>query len=105
MPEKGHGLVGNLGDHVECVVVAVGAGKHQDPEFHTFRLTAPSRCKCNFLVTWLPQAGYGKIVEDSVGADQGQTFQERLCRQHPVEWILVLINGRARQPRVFKRDG
>jgi hypothetical protein len=32
--------VGDFGNHVVGVVVAVGAGKDENPEFHAFRVAA-----------------------------------------------------------------
>jgi len=40
VPEEGDGLMSDFGNHVVSVVVAVGAGKDQNPEFHGSRVTA-----------------------------------------------------------------
>ena len=39
VPEKGNGLTRDVGDHVLRVVIAVGTGKNQNPEFHGSRVT------------------------------------------------------------------
>ena len=40
MPEEGDWLMGDLGNHVVGVVIAVGPGKNQNAEFHAFRVSA-----------------------------------------------------------------
>ncbi len=39
VPEVGDRLVGNRGDNVVSIVVAVGAGEDQNAEFHTLRIS------------------------------------------------------------------
>jgi len=38
VPEEGDGLMGDFGDHIVGIVIAVGTGKDQDPEFHDSRV-------------------------------------------------------------------
>ncbi len=39
MPQKGDRLVGDLGDHVVRIVIAIRARKNEDAEFHEYRVT------------------------------------------------------------------
>jgi hypothetical protein len=39
VPEKGDGLMGDFSDNVVGVVIAIRAGKDENPEFHAFRVT------------------------------------------------------------------
>jgi hypothetical protein len=51
VPEEGDRLLCHFGNYVECVVVTVGTGKDQDPEFHTSRVSVSREDNVIFLIT------------------------------------------------------
>jgi hypothetical protein len=71
MPEKDDGLAGDFGNDVVCVVVAVGAGKNQNPEFHEYRVAVfQAAGMAESSPPGSSEASRGQIVEDFIEADQ-----------------------------------
>ena len=50
----------------------------------------------------LPQAGHEERVEDGVGADDGEAFEERLGGEHAVEGVFVGADEGSGQLGVFQ---
>jgi len=50
MPEEGDWLMGNFGDDVVSVVIAVGAGKDEYPEFHVSRVSVSRFSNADFWI-------------------------------------------------------
>ena len=59
---------------------------------------------CDFVLIELPEARYGQIIEDEVGADEGEAFEQGLGCTHAIERVIVSTNERTGQARMFDGD-
>ena len=92
VPEKGDGLMSHFGNHVIGVVVAVGAGKDENPKFHASRLSALPERGCGIRGAAVPEwESQLRPVVDSALA--GHNRGDNRATEVPVQTALKIGSG------------